>query len=217
VVSSNLIIRPGTFGITGNFDLGGAVEEIAIVGNIVIDANELGVSPNTGINLASGAGNPLTMRNVVVANNIVRDTRGTKRTDNGLRINLTDLTLSHILIEGNVFEDVVLSSLQLTGGTTISELILGHNKFKKGQLYGTAALGSGTVTVDAVGLPDALAMRAEVCRVAGAGTARGHLEALYDTANSQLIITAQTNAAVTEMNDTSTVLWRILGTADAFA
>jgi hypothetical protein len=182
-----------------------------ITDNVFDDPNNSDNADVAAINIESSiAANFL--YDLQVIGNLIRDVErfGTLQCRHGLRIDTTNLTVIDALVEGNQFKDCLNNSVEIID-VNIQELILGSgNKFKKGQLYGTVALtGTVAVNVDAVGMPDGLAMVAEATRVVLAGTA-GHISPNYDTPNSRVQLVSSDAA------DTSTALWRVLGTADAF-
>jgi hypothetical protein len=134
----------------------------------------------------------------------------------GIDFDLTNLTVDHAVIDANLLEEVVTNSINIDGAVTITELILGSgNKLKKGQLYGESTLVAGTVAIVLAGIPNNLDMRATACHTSQGGTAVGTLMAEYTQATSTLDINSYDAAAAVETNDTSLVVWRVVGTQDA--
>ena len=83
-----------------------------------------------------------------------------------------------------------------------------NNRYSTGAVHGTAALSSGTVTVNTAEVVASDTIH--LTRVVAGGTARGILTVGTITAGTSFVITAQTTAAATETNDTSTVFWEIV-------
>jgi hypothetical protein len=215
VMSHNLVQQAPDYGISITNNLAVATRDISIVGNVVDRANERNVVADVSGIRASLAD---THRGLLIASNLVSDSRGVKLCDHGISL-VGAGTLTQCHIEGNILVDVLTNSINLNV-STVTELTFGSNKLIKGQLYGTRTLVAGGITADAVGLPDGLAMVAEVTRSqVGASTALGVLTAFYDTANSEVDISSRVADGATtglEAGDLSVVTWRILGTADAF-
>lgn len=96
-VQGNRIEDPATSGIFMSLDLGGSISQSIVKSNTIRSCN----GPYA-IQISSNMGNPLTIADCEISDNIIVDYRGTPSTQYGLRINKTNLTIINLKVNNNI-------------------------------------------------------------------------------------------------------------------
>lgn len=96
-VTGNRIEEPAQSGIFMALDLGGSIAQSVVTHNTIRSCN----GPYA-IQISSNMGNPLTIADCEISDNIIVDYRGTPATQYGIRINKTNLTITNLKMNNNI-------------------------------------------------------------------------------------------------------------------
>ncbi len=181
LVTNNIVYKAGKDGIR-IVQSGSPASHNAIIisGNVVIDANEQDVGANVA-GIAADASASITINKLVITNNIVKDTRGTKLCDFGLHFGASGGTINDLIITGNDIQDVKTRSVDWDASAPTFNTIVFRDNITLDAYRGEATLSSGTVTVTNADWPNVAGIRFMVSRTdINASTAIGTLEAIYN-------------------------------------
>jgi polygalacturonase len=224
-ISNNVVYKPGTHGIVwaGSDTVPAtAMQGFVLENNIIIDPNETTHDSDIdGIRITNdGSAETQTMEYAIIRGNSVRDTRGTKRTENALNIgaNSTDY-IARLVIEENDLADVSTKSIMWSGtpASAFTAIRIRENITRSDDLYrGEATLVAGTVSVQNTNWPAIAGLRFSISRtdVVTTSHALGVIEGKWNGTNTLVLTSRKVADALTETNDVSKVFWEFLGTAN---
>ncbi len=143
-VADNIIYRPGTSGIAWAADGGDPYRDTRITGNQIIDCGER-ITGQRGIYVVAPFAPSAAVSHLTIADNLVKDTRGSKKTAFGISIDASNLTLNNLIIKGNDLTEVSNKSILITTPGNITRAIVKDNL--ELDTYETFANGDTTPSV----------------------------------------------------------------------
>ena len=215
IVANNFVQLSGTHGIAFTFDVTTVMSNAIVEGNIIEDCDETSTGGIAGIHIDVTASASSSANNITIRGNIVRDTRGTKRTREGLNL-VCDGTrpITNLIVEGNNFKDVLTRGITWSG-TNFTSIRLRNNITIADEYSGETTLVAGTKAVQNTDWPAVAGLRFNISRTdVNSSAALGILSGLFDGTDT-VTITAHTQGtpATPLAADVSKVFWEFLGTA----